>query len=135
MKTRNTLSILCSFSLLLLLAFTSGASADTMKIAVASTGQEKDSAINQQAGRSIFFLFFDEQGNFMEAVVNPARDQARRAGPSAALFLAEKGVTFVIAEKFGSRMELMMQEHHMQYAQKSGLADKAVQEIIQSRKP
>ncbi|MEA2084262.1 MAG: NifB/NifX family molybdenum-iron cluster-binding protein [Thermodesulfobacteriota bacterium] len=135
MKTRSTSTFFISLFLFLLFTLSSGASADAVKIAVASTGQEKDSSINHQAGRTPFFLFFDEQGNFLDSVVNPARDQAHRAGPSAALFLAQKGVTFLIAENFGNKMELVMQEHHIQYAQKSGLADKAVQEMIQSREP
>lgn len=133
MKIRSTPTIIVSLFLFLLFALATEASADAMKIAVATTGPEKDAAISQQAGRTPFFLFFDDKGNLLETIENPSRDQSRLAGPSAALFLAEKGVTLVIAGDFGSKMKQALEEHHIQYVKKTGVAYSAVQTIIQNR--
>jgi predicted Fe-Mo cluster-binding NifX family protein len=130
MKKRSAAAIIISFTLFLLFAFTAGDSAAAMKIAVASTGQEKDVAINEQAGRTPFFLIFDDKGNFLEALENPARDQSRRAGPSAALFLADKDVTLVIAGNFGDKMKQVLDEHHIQYVAKTGTADIVVKTVL-----
>ena len=122
--------MIIGFVLFLLFALAAGASAAEMKIAVASAGQEKDAAINQQAGRTPFFLIFDNRGNFLETLENPARDQSRRAGPSAALFLADKDVTLVIAGDFGDKMIQVLDEHHIQYVEKSGTADSVVTTVL-----
>ncbi|MBW1669788.1 MAG: NifB/NifX family molybdenum-iron cluster-binding protein [Deltaproteobacteria bacterium] len=131
MKIRSTPTIIVSLFIFFGLAIS--ASADSMKIAVATTCPEKDAAISQQAGRTPFFLFFDDKGNFLETVENPSMDQSRNAGPNAALFLADKGVTLVIAGDFGSKMREALEEHHIQYVKKTGAAYNAVQTIIQNR--
>lgn len=136
MKKRNAPAIIISFVLFLLFAFAfaAGASATAIKIAVASTGQEKDAAINEQAGRTPFFLIFDDKGNLLEALENPARDQFRRAGPNAALFLADKDVTLVIAGDFGDKMTRVLDEHHIQYVKKTGAADSVVTTVLMKNK-
>ncbi len=133
MKIRSTPTIIVSLFLFLLFALATEASADSMKIAVAATGPEKDAAISQQAGRTPFFLFFNDKGNFLETVENPSRDQSRNAGPNAALFLADKGVTLVIAGDFGSKMKEALEEHYIQYVKKTGVAYDVVQTTIQNR--
>ena len=133
MKIRSIQIIIVSFLFVLLFSLTGNTSDDAMKIAVASTGQEKNSAISQQAGRAPFFLFFDDRGNFFETVANPANDKSRNAGPRAASFLADKGVTLVIAGDFGTKMKQVLEEHHIKYIEKIGVADNVVQTIIETR--
>ena len=87
MKVRSIQIIIVSSLFILLFSLAVNASGDAMKIAVASTGQAKDSTISQQAGRALFFLFFDDRGKLFETVENPAKDKSRNAGPSAASFL------------------------------------------------
>lgn len=134
MKKRNAPAIIICFVLFLLFALAAGASAAAMKIAVASAGQEKNAAINDQAGRAPFFLIFDDKGRFLEALDNPARDQSRRAGPSAALFLAGKEVTLVISEDFGDKMKQVLDEHHIQYVEKNGAASMVVKTVLDKNK-
>ena len=133
MKIRSTPTIVVSLVLFIFFGFAISVSADSMKIAVATTCPEKDSAISQQAGRTPFFLFFNDKGNFLEAIENPSRDRSRNAGPNAALFLADKGVKLVIAGDFGSKMKETLKEHHIQYVKKTGAAYNAVQATIQDR--
>ncbi len=55
MKVRSIQIIIVSSLFVLLFSLAVNASGDAMKIAVASTGQAKDSTISQQAGRALFF--------------------------------------------------------------------------------
>ncbi len=133
MKNRSTPTVIVNLFLFLLFALATEAFADSMKIAVATTCPEKDAAISQQAGRTPFFLFFDDKGNLLEAIENPAKDQYGGISRSISLFLADKGVTLVIAGDFGSKMKEALEEHHIQYVKKTGAAYNAVQTIIQDR--
>ena len=73
------------------------------RIAVAADKKMPDAAVSSQAGRSSFFLFFDEKGTFLEAIGNPYTD-AKSRGTAVADFLAAKGVTVVVAGSFGDRV-------------------------------
>jgi len=133
MKIRSTPTIIVNLFLFIFFGLAISASADSMKIAVATTCPEKDAAIGQQAGRTPFFLFFDDKGNFLETVENPSRDQSRNAGPNAALFLADKGVTLVIAGNIGYKMKQALRDYQIEYTEKTGVAYDVVQTIIQDR--
>ena len=133
MKIRSTPTIIVNLFLFLLFALTTEVAADSMKIAVATTGPEKDAAISQQAARAPFFLFFNDKGNFLEAVENPSRDRSRNAGPNAALFLADKGVTLVIAGNIGNKMKQALRDDQIEYIEKTGVTYDVVQTIIQDR--
>ena len=133
MKTRRTQSIIVNFVLLLLFGLAISAYADSMKIAVATTGQEKTSTISQQGGRSPFFLFFDQNGNFLGAVKNPSRDLSRGAGQSAASLIAKKGAKLIIAGNIGHKMKQALRAYQIEYTEKTGVAYDVVQTIIQNR--
>ncbi len=134
MTTRSTQTkTIISFVLFLLFALATGASADALKIAVASTGQEKDALISQQTGRAPFFLFFDDKGNLLEAIENPAKDQYGGISRSISLFLADKGVTLIISGDIGSKMEQALRDYQIEYTEKTGVAYDVVQTIIQNR--
>ena len=132
MRTRDTQSILIGLVLLLLFTFVSGASAETMKIAVPSTGQAKDSLISQETGRAPFFLIFDEKGNFLEAVKNPAKDQYGGISRTVIKLLAVKGITLVIAKDIGDKMKQALDSHHIKFVKNTGAADNAVKTITQN---
>jgi predicted Fe-Mo cluster-binding NifX family protein len=67
------------------------------KIAVASDGKTITDPVGFRMGRSSFYLFFDRQGKFLEAIDNPFKDAganaAARSGKSAldSLGFDEKG--------------------------------------------
>ena len=133
MKIRSTPTIIGSLFLFLLFALATEAFADSMKIAVATTGPEKDAAISKQTGRAPFFLFFDDKGNLLEAIENPAKDQYGGISRSISLFLADKGVTLVIAGNIGHKMKQALRDYQIEYIEKTGAAYNAVQTTIQDR--
>jgi len=133
MTIRRIQSIVVSLVLSLLFGLAISASADSMKIAVATTGPEKTAAISQQAGRSPFFLFFDGKGNFLEAVENPSKDLPGGAGQIAASLIAKKGATLIIAGNIGHKMQQALRDYQIEYTEKTGVAYDVVQTIIQNR--
>jgi len=130
---RRIPSIIVNLVLFLFFGLATVASADSMIIAVATTGPEKTAAISEQAGRSPFFLFFDDKGNFLEAVENPSKDLSGGAGRSAASLIKKKGATLIIASDFGYKMVQALRDYQIEHKEKTGVAHDAVQTIIQNR--
>lgn len=133
MITMKTQTVFINFIIFLFFGFATNTLADSKKIAVAATETEKTATISKQAGRAPFFLFFDESGNFLEAVNNPARDLPGGAGQCTASFIAGKGATFIIAGHIGYKMKQALKEYHIQHREETGVAYDVVQTIIQNR--
>jgi len=109
------------------------ASADKVKIAVASDGKTASSAISGVAARSAYYLIFDGKGNFIEAVVNPYKSAGGGAGSLVVNFLAAKGVTGIVAGKFGDKMIGAMKGAGIDYVEFSGISDDGVKKYLQRK--
>ena len=132
MKTSDIQNILFGLVLFLSFALSSAVSADSTKIAVPSTGQEKDSAISQETGRAPFFLLFDGNGHFLEALKNPAKDQYRGISRTVISLLVDSGVSIIVAGNVGDKMKRALDSHNIKYIKKTGVAGNAVQTIMQN---
>jgi predicted Fe-Mo cluster-binding NifX family protein len=99
------------------------------KIAVATDEKMPDAAVSSQAGRSSFFLLFDEKGTFLEAIGNPYTE-AKSRGIAVADFLAAKGVTAVVAGSFGDRITEGMKNKGIRALTFKGKAADAVKKIL-----
>jgi len=99
------------------------------KIAVAADEKMPDAAVSSQAGRSSFFLLFDEKGTFLEAIGNPYTE-AKSRGIVVADFLAAKGVTAVVAGSFGDRITEGMKNKGIRALTFKGKAADAVKKIL-----
>jgi predicted Fe-Mo cluster-binding NifX family protein len=106
------------------------ASADKVKIAVASDGKTASSVVSGVAGRSAYYLIFDSKGKLLEAIENPHKDAAGGAGPLVVNFLAGKGITVVVAGKFGDKMIGAMKGAGMAYVEFTGTADDGVKKYL-----
>lgn len=132
MKMKSVQTVCLNSIFFLLFALVSGVSAQTMKIAVPSTGQEKDSLISQETGRAPFFLIFDEKGNFLEAIKNPAKDQYGGISRTVINLLDDKRITLVITKNIGDKMKQALDSHHIKFVKNTGAADNAVKTITQT---
>ena len=101
-------------------------------VAVAADGKAISASVSSQAGRSPFFLLFDKQGRFVEAVDNPYKD-AGSAGIPTLDFLAGKGVKIVVAESFGSKIVEVMKSKGMRPVEFRGNATDAVKKVLDSK--
>jgi len=99
------------------------------RIAVAADEKVPEAAVSGQAGRSSFFLLFDEKGTFLEAMVNPYKEGSS-AGIAVVDFLAAKGVTAVVAGSFGDRITEGMKNKGIRALTFKGKATDAVKKIL-----
>jgi len=133
MKTQRMHSIIAVLFLFFLVGLAISASADSIKIAVATTGPEKTAPISKLAGRSLYFLFFDGKGNLLKAVENPSKDLSGGSGQGAASLIAKEGATLIIAGDIGHKMEQALRQYKIEIREKAGVAYDVVQAIIQNR--
>ena len=103
-----------------------GADEREVKTAIASQGRSADGAVAQKAGRAPYYLFFGEDGQFLEVVENSSKDVSRRAGARTAEFLASKGATLVIAGHFGQNMAQALDRKGIDRVEFSGTIADAV---------
>jgi len=107
---------------------------ETIRVAVAAEGNEVNARISKMAAKSHYFLIFDEAGNLLEALENPHRAAGRGAGRSIVPFLAQKGVTFVVAGKFGENMIQGMESHGIKYLEFDGTIEAALNRVLATGK-
>lgn len=123
-------------ALLLLLADVSQAWADVaqnavVKVAVASTGRTAAASVSNVAAHCPYYIIFDGTGKLTEVISNPHQDTARGAGPSAAHYLAAKGVTIVIAENFGIKMINVLKGNRIKHFELEGQVAEAVSKVLE----
>ena len=99
-------------------------------VAVAANGKTVSASVSSQAGRSPFFLLFDKQGAFVEAVDNPYKD-AGNAGIPTLDFLASKGVKVLVAEGFGPKITEVMKSKGLRPVEFKGSARDAVRKALE----
>jgi predicted Fe-Mo cluster-binding NifX family protein len=107
---------------------------DKGKVAVAAEGKTVASEVSGVAARSPYFLIFDLEGKFLEALDNPYKTAGRGAGFSVVPFLAQKEVTFVVAGQFGEKMIQAMKSNSIDYLEFHGSAEAALEKVLELRK-
>jgi predicted Fe-Mo cluster-binding NifX family protein len=100
------------------------------KIAVASNSKDPKSSISSKAGHCPYYLIFNGAGELIEVLGNPYKDAQRKAGQQTAHFLANKGVTIVIAGNFGEKMIGVMRSNGTDYFKLQGAVLDAVKTVL-----
>lgn len=129
----KSISFLSLIMFFLISAIIYGSPGDRVKIAIASNKKNTTSHVGAIAGRSPYYLIFDNTGKLIEIIENPYKDERKGAGLSTANFLAEKAVTLVIAETFGDKMINVMKQKGMTYLEFKGIVDDAVKKALNSK--
>ena len=101
-----------------------------MKIAIATLTKESTSQISTQAGRSPFYILFDEAGAILEVLKNPFSVGGGGAGFGVAKMLSVKEVTAVAGGKLGANMIGALKERNIQSYEMEGTAQEALQKIL-----
>ncbi len=105
-----------------------------MKVAIASTGKTKADAVDEKAGRSPYYLIFNESEELLETIKNPFSFGSGGAGFSVVKMLADKKVNIVIAGKFGPKMTGALEERGLKYNEFNGKVSDALTSIINQTK-
>ena len=130
MLTRQKTLFLIFVILSVVPVIANAAEENTAKIAVASNGKDATASISNKAGKCPYYLIFDGMGKLIEVVGNPHKDVQSGAGSQTAEFLANKGVTVVIAEIFGEKMIEAMRTNSTDYFQLQGPVLDAVKTVL-----
>lgn len=99
------------------------------KIAIASLGKSEDSEVSSVAGRSPYYLIFDNNGELIEIAKNPFVIGGG-AGFGIAKLLSDKGVNVVVAGKFGGNMITALEEKGVKTFEKKGIVEEVLKEIL-----
>jgi predicted Fe-Mo cluster-binding NifX family protein len=83
-------------------------------IAIASEKNNIESVVCSTAGRTPYFLLFENK-NLIKVIKNPFAKGSGGAGFSVAHMLAKEKVNLVIAGKFGSNMIPVLEEKGIKY--------------------
>ena len=116
--------------LLLCPVMSNAANTEKIKIAVASGDKTSKASVSNKAAKCPYYLIFDSKGRLTEVIDNPYGDASRGAGPSAANFLAQKGVTIVIAGNFGSKMINTLKNKGITHFEFKGRVNDAVKSVL-----
>jgi predicted Fe-Mo cluster-binding NifX family protein len=100
------------------------------KIAIASEGETIDSQVGRQGARCPWLLFFDEDGQFKEALENPYQQKRGRAGVGCAGLLSEKGVGIFVAGNIGDKMADALDSEDIVFIPFSGSVKDAIAHVL-----
>jgi len=125
---KKLFSTLVVLSLVSVMAY--AAQKEEAKIAVASNSKDATSSISNKAGKCPYYLIFDGKGELMEVISNPYKDTQSGAGQQTADFLANKGVTLIIAGNFGDKMIGAMRSNGTDYSKLQGIVHDAVKTVL-----
>ena len=127
---KTVMFILAAISILTGLAY----AADNDKIAVASDGKTTAAKVSGVAARSPYFLLFDRDGQMLEILDNPYKSARRKAGTQIVPFLAQQGVTFVVAGEFGQNMIQAMKGRGIKHLESEGDVQVALSKALEAVK-
>ena len=123
-----------SLAILLLCAvMVNAAEPEKIKIAVASSDKTVTASVSNEAAKCPYYLIFDNEEKLTEVIDNPYGDASGGAGPSAANFLARRGVTIVVAGNFGSKMLNALENNGITHFRFKGSVGNAVKMALEGR--
>ena len=100
-----------------------------MTIAIAADSADPQGMVSLHAARAPYYLLYDAVGGLIKAIENPGAQVERGAGPRAALFLQQHGVSTIIAADFGERFTTELQANNIIAKQASGPITHVMQTI------
>ena len=118
-------------SLAILFLFAVMVNAAEMRFAVASSDKTAEASVSNEAAKCPYYLIFDSKGELTEVIDNPYKNASGGAGPSAANFLAQRGVTIVIAGSFGSKMINALESKGVVHFESKGSVGDAVKKALE----
>lgn len=102
----------------------------TMKIAITSTGDNREAKLDSRFGRCSFLVIYDTDNRTTEFIPNTSKEHTEGAGPATAQLVASHGVGKVVSGEFGGKVKSIFESLMIQLIVFPD-ADKSVGEIIE----
>ncbi len=100
------------------------------KFAVAAVGDNINSEISRNAGRAPYYLIFDENGDFMKAIENPALSSRGGASRIVVDLLLNESCKTVIAGNFGDKMINQLKANEINYFEREGIVKDVMKTLV-----
>ncbi len=78
-----------------------------MKVAITSTGNKLESALDKRFGRCSYFIIFDTESKATEFIPNSNKENLEGAGPASVQLLVSRGVKKVVSGEFGAKVKTL----------------------------
>jgi len=91
-----------------------------MKIAITPEGNTLEAPIDSRFGRCSYFAIYDTETKQTEFVINPGKEASGGAGPAAVQFVAQLGVSKIIAGEFGGKTHPLLNSLNIEMINESG---------------
>ena len=101
-----------------------------MKVAITSTGNTLESAIDQRFGRCSYFVVYDTETKAVEFIPNPKKDAEEGAGPATVQLVASRQVNKIISGEFGMKIKSLLDSLKIQMIVLKE-SEKKINEIIE----
>lgn len=112
----------------------SAVAAQQEKIFVSADGDSASAMVSSVAARGPFFLAFDKNGKFLEAMANPHKDAGGSASSLVAELLVSNGAKVLIAGHFGGKMTTALKGKGIAFVEVSKKqADEAVKKYLEPK--
>ncbi len=76
-----------------------------MKIAITSTGNTLESALDKRFGRCAYFVVYDTDTKAIEFIPNPNVEKQSGAGPASVQLVASRNVSKIVSGEFGIKIK------------------------------
>lgn len=79
-----------------------------MKIAITSTGNSLDSAIDERFGRCAYFVVYDTESKAIEFIPNLNKEAEEGAGPASVQIVSSRNVNKIVSGEFGMKIKSLL---------------------------
>jgi predicted Fe-Mo cluster-binding NifX family protein len=101
-------------------------------IVVSAEANSQTAMVSAIAARAPFFLIFDENGKFLEAIANPHKDAGGNTAALVTDLLVQKKAGAILAGHFGGKITKALKEKGVAYLEVKGAkAEDAVKKYLQ----
>lgn len=101
-----------------------------MKVAITSTGNTLESALDMRFGRCSYFIVYDTVSKAMEIIPNPNKNSEEGSGQASVELLALRNVNKIVSGEFGIKIKPLLDRLKIQMIVLKR-PEKKIQEIIE----
>lgn len=103
------------------------------KIAIAAVDKNINSKVSTKAGRAPYYLIFDNKGDLIKSLKNPAVNSRQGASQEVIDLLLKESCGIVIAGQFGNKMQNLLKDNNIRFYIKKGKVDNVIKSLLEKK--